>query len=265
MSENRVEFKDLKARIQIEQVLPMIGARLKPHGLQLRGPCPICKSGGDRAFVITPSKGLFYCFGHCRQGGDMIAMIALARDCSLKQAAQEIAAHFSIDQDGSDNSKKAVPATVPHSSPQPPTKEGFRPLDYLLPSHEALEGIRVEPNTLKEWKAGYAPKGILRGRLALPIYNRAGVLVAYTGRAVKDETPLLIFPNGFDPQAHLFGVERVTPGPLYLVRDPLQVLTAYENGIENVVSFLTESITPQQLEELASLMDERKCETVELY
>ena len=243
----------------------MIGARLKLHGSQLRGPCPICKGGGDRAFVITPSKGLFYCFGQCKQGGDMIAMIALAKECSLKQAAQEIAARFAIAEDGADNSKKAVAETVPHSSPQPPPKEGFRPLEYLLPSHEALEGIRVEPNTLKEWKAGYAPKGILRGRLALPIYNRAGVLVAYTGRTVKDESPLLIFPSGFDPHAHLFGVERVTSGPLYLVRDPLQVLTAYESGVENVVSFLADGITAQQLEELASLMDERKCETVELF
>jgi hypothetical protein len=34
---------------------------------------------------------------------------------------------------------------------------------------------------------------------------------------------------------------------------------------EAVVSFLTEGITPQQLEMLASLMDEKKCGTVEIY
>ena len=59
MSTQTVDFKELKARISIEQVLPMIGARLKGHGPQMRGPCPICKSGGDRALVVTPSKGLF--------------------------------------------------------------------------------------------------------------------------------------------------------------------------------------------------------------
>ena len=47
-------------------------------------------------------------------------------------------------------------------------------------------------------------------------------------------------------------------GELYLVRDPLDVLKAFENGIENVVSFLTEGITAQQLEQLASFMDEKK-------
>jgi hypothetical protein len=40
------------------------------------------------------------------------------------------------------------------------------------------------------------------------------------------------------------------------------VLQATENGVDNVVSFVT-PITAQSLEQLASLMDEKKCETVE--
>jgi hypothetical protein len=36
-------------------------------------------------------------------------------------------------------------------------------------------------------------------------------------------------------------------------------------GIENVVAFLTEGITARQLEMLASLMDKKKCGTVEIY
>jgi hypothetical protein len=37
---------------------------------------------------------------------------------------------------------------------------------------------------------------------------------------------------------------------------------AFENGIENVVSFLTAGIMAQQLERLASLMDETKIDTL---
>jgi len=51
---------------------------------------------------------------------------------------------------------------------------------------------------------------------------------------------------------------------LYLTLDPLHVLTAFENGVENVVSFLTESISAEQLQVLAALMDEKGCTTVEL-
>ncbi|MEQ1522498.1 MAG: hypothetical protein ABL936_14605 [Aestuariivirga sp.] len=82
---------------------------------------------------------------------------------------------------------------------------------------------------------------------------------------MKDESQTLIFPNGFQPGKVIFGSHLARAGLLYLVRDPLQVLTAFESGVENVVAFLTDGISAQQLEMLASLMDERHCETVELF
>ncbi len=111
---------------------------------------------------------------------------------------------------------------------------------------------------------GLAP-GIMRGRLAIPIHSREGMLLAYCGRTVKNESPTLIFPNGFRPADVIYNGDRVQPGELYLVRDPLQVLMAYESGIENVVSFLTEAISAQQLEQLAALMDEKQCDSVVLF
>ena len=62
-----------------------------------------------------------------------------------------------------------------------------------------------------------------------------------------------------------FNANRVIQGDLFLVRDPLQALTAHESGIENVVAFLTENVTALQLEQLAVLMDERKCEHLEMF
>lgn len=105
----------------------------------------------------------------------------------------------------------------------------------------------------------------MRGRLAIPIHSRDGQLLAYCGRAVREESPTLAFPNGFDPGSVIFNADRINGGELFLVRDPLRVLTAHESGIENVVAFLTEGINPQQLEMLAALMDEKQCETVELF
>jgi hypothetical protein len=113
--------------------------------------------------------------------------------------------------------------------------------------------------------AGFAPKGIMRGGFAIPIHDRAGALLAHCGRTVKDESPSLIFPNGFDPRGAIFNAHRVVEGDLFLVRDPLQALTAHESGIENVVAFLTENVTALQLEQLAALMDERKCENLEMF
>ena len=105
----------------------------------------------------------------------------------------------------------------------------------------------------------------MRGRSAIPLHDPTGILLAYCGRAVHDESPLLLFPNGFDPRTTIFNAHRIVEGDLFLVRDPLQVLTAHENGIENVVAFLTENVTALQLEQLAALMDERKWEHLEIH
>lgn len=250
-----IDFGELKQRVGIERAAEMLGIKLAKSGPQLRGPCPICKAGGDRAFVITPAKGLYFCFGACGKGGDAITMAGNVRSCSLREAAEFLA--------GKDGARFA-PAKG-DDSPQPVTEKGFRPLDYLQASHEAVQALGVSPETCAQFGAGFAPKGIMRGRFAIPIHDRAGALLAYCGRAVKDESPSLIFPNGFDPRGAIFNAHRVIEGDLFLVRDALQVLTAHESGVENVVAFLTESVTAQQLEQLAALMDERKCEHLEVF
>ncbi len=108
----------------------------------------------------------------------------------------------------------------------------------------SVQASGVSPETCAHLGAGFAPKGMMRGRFAIPIDERAGALLAYRGRAVKDESPSPIFPDG---------------------RDPLHALAAHESGIENVVAFLAENVTALQLEQLAALMDERKCENLEMF
>lgn len=252
-----VNFAELKSRVPIQDVLKWLSIELKasPNG-QLRGVCPICTKGSDRGFVVTPSKGLYFCFGGCG-GGDVIKLVACCRRIGTKEAASEIAAHFT---GNSSPQPTGASRTVPQNE-----KAGFNPLTYLEATHEAVQALGVSSDTCGAFGAGYAPKGILRGRMALPIHDKGGLLLAYCGRTVKGESPTLIFPNGFQPADVIFNAHRVTEGELYLVRDPLQVLTAHESGIENVVSFLTEAISAQQLEMLASLLDEKRCDSVVLF
>ena len=251
-----IDFAELKSKVPIEQVLQLLGIAFKRHANQLRGCCPIHKGTDQRGFVVTPSKGLWFCFGGCG-GGDQIKLVSKMRDCDAKTAAQWIA-----DSTGTIPQNTTVPrkGTVPQEQ-----KAEFNPLTYLEASHESLAGLDVAASTFEAFGAGYAPKGILRGRLAIPIHSRDGVLLAYCGRTVRNESPTLLFPSGFDPHSTIFNAHRVAEGELYLVRDPLDALKAFENGIENVVSFLTEDITAQQLEQLASLMDGRKIDTLSLF
>jgi hypothetical protein len=262
MSTTQLSFADIKERVNIEQVLPLVGITLKRYQSQLRGVCPICKEGGDRAFVVTPAKGLYYCFGKCGTGGDMLSLVANVKQCSVREAAELIAERMGITGKRSGDN-----GTVPRdSSPQPLSgKEGLKPLEYLQASHEAVQALGVAAETCEHFGAGFAPKGIMRGRLAIPLHDKAGTLLAYCGRTLKGETPLLTFPNGFQHEAVIFNSHRIeNDDTIYVARDPLQVLKAYENGVTNVVSFLGD-ITADALHMLALLMDEKDVPSIDLF
>lgn len=139
----------------------------------------------------------------------------------------------------------------------------LQPLPYLQPEHEAVQRLGVEPDTAKGFGAGYAPKGVMRGRLAIPIRTRQGELVAYCGRSVDGSTPTLSFPKDFQPDCYAFNAENVGEGECQVCRDPLDVLLAYQNGLENVVALLTDDITPDQLRMLADLSEDAGCENIE--
>jgi hypothetical protein len=258
-----IDFAELKAKVSITDVLAMLNIdlqRFKRHGDQLRGACPIHGGDNPRGFVITPTKGLWFCFSGCG-GGDVIALVAKVRQLSTRDAADWIAQGGTV--------TRAVPATVTGngSGTVPQNEKGaLKTLDYLLPEHEAVQALGVLPETAEAWESGYAPKGIMRGRYAVPLKGKDGTLVAYVGIAVSEEqSPHLHFPNGFEPQSLIFGASQVEAGSLTLVRDPLQAIIAAQSGIENVIAFLTSTISAPQLERLASLMDEKGCDNIEVF
>jgi len=263
MPANFVDFAELKQRVGIEQVLDMLGIKLRGEGPQLRGPCPIHHGTKDREFVVTPAKGLWYCFTGCG-GGDIIKLVAKIKNVGQKEAAEFIAKHFGTVPGAANAPVPSAGKSTIAGTRTAKEKEALKPLDYLQVEHELISIFGLSPETCREFGAGYAPKGIMRGRFAIPIHDQSGTLLAYCGHTLKNESPRLIFPNGFDSASVIFGAYRVEEGPLFLVKEPLDLLVAFEHGVTNLVCFLAE-VTPQSLEMLASLMDQRKCLTLEFY
>lgn len=56
------------------------------------------------------------------------------------------------------------------------------------------------------------------------------MLLAYCRPRVKNESPMLLLPSGFDPHSTIFNAHRLAESELYLVSGPLDVLKAFENG-----------------------------------
>jgi DNA primase len=259
-----VDFAELKTRVSIEQAMQMLGLKLVLHSNQYRGVCPACKTGGDRALIVTPAKGLFYCFAK-KTGGDVIALTAHIRGSSVKDAAEELNCAFGTVQNGTSTVSKSR-ATAPQAQ-EAKKQPAFDPEAYaarLDASHASLAPLGLSAETLKAWKAGHASSGTNRGRLAIALHDREGNVLGFAGRSLGDEQPSLTIPNGINPQEIIFGGERVEEGTLYLVRDVLDVLKAHESGVTNCVCFLTD-ITALQVEMLAALMATKHCDTVELF
>ena len=249
-----IDFQELKGRVDIRSACSFLKLDLKDHGKQLRGPCPVCQSSTERSLVVTPEKGAAYCFT-AKEGGDVIWLSSHIHGVSTKDAAHLLNEEFSGTVPVTGNSTSTVPTDRAK-------EREMQPLSYLQTDHAKLVGLGVLSDTAEHFECGHAPKGIMRGKLAIPIHNRDGRLLGYCGRNYTGKE--LAFPTGFKPEEHIFNAHRVTEGDLYLTRDPLEVLLAHENGVENVVSFLTETFQPIQLEMLASLMDERNCYSVEI-
>jgi hypothetical protein len=52
-----VDFALIKENMPFSKTIPALELDVKQSGNQWRGACPTCKSGGDRALVITEGKG----------------------------------------------------------------------------------------------------------------------------------------------------------------------------------------------------------------
>jgi len=64
----------IRAAVSIEDAAHLLKLPLKKSGNQLRSNCPSCGNEDERIFVITRSRGLFYCFD-AKVGGDYLALV----------------------------------------------------------------------------------------------------------------------------------------------------------------------------------------------
>lgn len=160
-----VDFAALKEAVSIEQVVGLLGLEMKQTGNQLRGPCPQCETGGDRALVITPEKGVYYCFSD-QKGGDMIALAGHIEGLAMKDAAVFIDNALTVPEE------KVAKETSSNKKLQPLN------LDF---NHELVSAIGLDPTAAEAMGIGYCSKGVMKGTVAIPVRDESGELLHYVG------------------------------------------------------------------------------------
>lgn len=164
-----IDFQQVKADNPIEKVAELLGLQLKKAGNTFRCPCP-SGEGNDRGMVITPEKGVFYSFPK-QKGGDCLALISFVKGCSPKEAAEWLVG------DKQPEKKQSASSTKGGEKPS----EGFSPLTYLDPQHEAVIALGFDPDDAAKLGIGFAPRGVLKGHVAVPVRNEDGSIAGYIG------------------------------------------------------------------------------------
>jgi DNA primase len=162
--------------------------------------------------------------------------------------------------------------------PSTPVTQAYRPsigvrrnvpltfrLSELIEQHPYLSARGVDEATAAWFGIGYyRGPGFLRGRIAIPVHNAAGELVAYAGRSVDSSEPKYLFPPGFRKSAELFNLHRVSSNPsqqLIVVEGFFDCVRVHQAGFSNVVALMgcTLSLSLRGLFTCRALFGRRLC------
>src|ERR1041384_1422303 len=272
-----VDFKAVKSAITMEQVLEHYGLldRFKRSGDSLSGPCPIHKGSNPTQFRVSISKNIWNCFSECKHGGNTLDFIAKMENESIHAAALKAIEWFGLDpeamsadakQDGEKKSetpnsgtppspKPAVESRVPAPENGTPNKPLQFRLDKLERSHPYLVERGLTPETILDFGMGFCAKGMMAGRIAIPIHNPEGGVVAYAGRfpgEPTDDTPKYKLPQGFRKSLELFNIDRALKEPpcrpLIIVEGFFDAMKLHQHGCRKVVALMGSTMAASQEE-----------------
>lgn len=207
-TKNWINFKDLRAQLSFPKIFGFYGVEgLSDKGGQIVGFCPIPTHNGNRrtpSFSAHPEKGIFQCFG-CGAKGNLLDFAVLMDGGNPKRGldVRKTALRLNKEFGGT-----ASPGQNHSPVPPPPSKVekkvivneplGFR-LKDLDSAHPYLLGRGFTREVMDKFGVGFCSKGVLAGRIAIPLYDNEDRLIGYASRVIDDRTispanPKYLFP-----------------------------------------------------------------------
>jgi DNA primase len=272
-----VNYKSLRAELSFIEILRHYGADLKERGEQWQGFCPLPTHEGKRnssSFSANVGRGIWQCFG-CGAKGNLIEFATRMEGLNpdnpddFRKTALLLQKMF-VGKDGGEREKPTKQAMRERSGQEDLDEERpgsvvNAPLDFELQrldySHPFLRGRGFTEETIKTFGLGYCHRGLMKGRIAIPLHDAEGALIGYAGRIVDEEatgkdTPRYLFPgsrehNGtrheFRKSAFLYNGFRVENAlRLVVVESFTAVWWLTQAGITNVVALMGASCSEMQ-------------------
>jgi DNA primase len=276
-----VNFRELRARLKFEDVLRHHRVEICRKGEQHQGPCPLPRHG-DRPNVAPFSahlgRGIFQCFG-CGAKGNLLEFSALMSGVdpedgnAFRRAMTELAEAL---LPGKGGAKPAAEPTKPANASERPRVESKAsapretlvnaPLDFELKGleheHPTLTGGGLLLKTVVRFGAGFCSRGMLAGRVAIPLHDPEGRLVGYAGAdtgggPIDRCRPVLSFPEGrerkgqrleFRPDLLVYNAHRVGGDldDLIIATSVTLVWALHQCGFPNAVAPLGDGFSERQ-------------------
>jgi DNA primase len=255
-SDGYVDFDALKQQTSIKRILvhyELIDSLKSKGDHKLVGRCPLCESDHETAFQADTEKDCWYCFAH-EEGGSVLDLVAQLKSVSIRDAGVELSQLPDAAADENDSQREEAAPDDPAPEPNEPLGFALKSLD---PRHDSLAALNIALETATDFGIGYCSTGMMEGRIAIPIRNPAGEIVAYTGRRVSDEDePLYRYPPDFDRTQEVFNLHRVAAMPaeqtrcVYVLSDPMDALRLHQRHTPCVASFLGTTLSSLQASRL---------------
>jgi DNA primase len=280
-----INFKALREEIKFAYVLHHFQVEVKAGKTQHQGPCPLPQHGNrnkSACFSANLEKGIFQCFG-CKAKGNVLDFAVLMA-CGnpdngedVRKAALLLQQQFKGPSKGKSFHKaeqKELPGTELKKDKKNLEVRVNAPLDFELKnldeSHPYLERLGFTLRTIKHFGVGFCKKGLLTGRIAIPLHSMQGDLIGYAGRLPEradGDQEKYKFPSerehkevryAFNKELVVYNANRIEKpvNDLAVVSDFESAWWLWQMGIPQVVALVETECSREQANILTQLVPE---------
>jgi DNA primase len=279
-----VNFRELREKLDFREVLAYYGIEVnaKNH-VQHHSICPLPGHEGRQrtpSFSANLDKKIWRCF-RCGAQGNILDFACLmermdpAKPADLRHIALQLGNRFGIISEkpkaGASEPKKKAGQNLPGPAVT------NAPLDFELkgldPQHPYLAKRGFTPETISHFGLGYCARGLMQGRIAIPLRNPAGQLIGYAGRVVDDaqitdENPKYRFPAPREHEGKRFEFSKslflynghgiaAPVDDLVVVEGFASVWWLHQHGHPNVVGLMGANASPEQAALIVGMVPRR--------
>lgn len=270
---------------------------LKRAGRNWKACCPFHHEKTP-SFIVSPEKGIFRCFG-CNVAGDVFKFVMLMDNVSWIESVRKLAEKAGIEiKETKQDIVKVSEKTKLFEILETSAKFYHRHLlegNQAKSAREYLEKRGITLDTIRKFKLGYAPKGLLiqlalkkgyttevlskagiitkteRGtffeymseRVVFPIFDVQGRVIAFGGRTLSDQNPkYLNTPETviYSKSSNLYGLFQTLPElrkerKMIVLEGYMDVVIPQQFGISGAVASLGTAFTPNHAKLIARYAD----------